>query len=103
KDGIRDFHVTGVQTCALPIYRFHHRWLTDNRQCRLWQLRGYLLYHRRRAQAANFLVIADREMDRPLTVFEHRHRSESKGDKPLQDRKSGVEGKRGQERGRGGV
>src|SRR5690606_40321104 len=21
-DGIRDFHVTGVQTCALPIYRF---------------------------------------------------------------------------------
>src|SRR5690606_8447540 len=23
-DGIRDFHVTGVQTCALPI--FHHHW-----------------------------------------------------------------------------
>src|SRR5690606_39772909 len=22
EDGIRDFHVTGVQTCALPIYRF---------------------------------------------------------------------------------
>src|SRR5690606_25957241 len=22
-DGIRDFHVTGVQTCALPIYRDH--------------------------------------------------------------------------------
>src|SRR5690606_39693987 len=21
--GIRDFHVTGVQTCALPIYLFH--------------------------------------------------------------------------------
>src|SRR5690606_40645700 len=21
EDGIRDFHVTGVQTCALPIYR----------------------------------------------------------------------------------
>src|SRR5690606_26983838 len=30
EDGIRDFHVTGVQTCALPIYdalghRTHHR------------------------------------------------------------------------------
>src|SRR5690606_41061830 len=22
EDGIRDFHVTGVQTCALPIWRF---------------------------------------------------------------------------------
>src|SRR5690606_39690518 len=22
EDGIRDFHVTGVQTCALPIYHF---------------------------------------------------------------------------------
>src|SRR5207302_3667157 len=25
EDGIRDFHVTGVQTCALPIWRFR-RW-----------------------------------------------------------------------------
>src|SRR5215475_15517488 len=24
EDGIRDFHVTGVQTCALPIYRLIH-------------------------------------------------------------------------------
>src|SRR5690606_39753970 len=24
EDGIRDFHVTGVQTCALPILRFGH-------------------------------------------------------------------------------
>src|SRR5690606_40732557 len=24
EDGIRDFHVTGVQTCALPIYGGHH-------------------------------------------------------------------------------
>src|SRR5690606_41154764 len=23
EDGIRDFHVTGVQTCALPIYMMH--------------------------------------------------------------------------------
>src|SRR5690606_41135660 len=25
EDGIRDFHVTGVQTCALPIYRRYGR------------------------------------------------------------------------------
>src|SRR5690606_39886875 len=24
EDGIRDFHVTGVQTCALPIYRYEN-------------------------------------------------------------------------------
>src|SRR5690606_40473218 len=24
EDGIRDFHVTGVQTCALPIFRWLH-------------------------------------------------------------------------------
>src|SRR5690606_40050638 len=25
EDGIRDFHVTGIQTCALPIYRERQR------------------------------------------------------------------------------
>src|SRR5690606_39318489 len=25
EDGIRDFHVTGVQTCALPIWEVHRR------------------------------------------------------------------------------
>src|SRR5690606_40353545 len=29
EDGIRDFHVTGVQTCALPISRFWHKALYD--------------------------------------------------------------------------
>src|SRR5690606_41148151 len=28
EDGIRDFHVTGVQTCALPIYA-HRVWYVD--------------------------------------------------------------------------
>src|SRR5436309_9277851 len=28
EDGIRDFHVTGVQTCALPIWPTPHRWST---------------------------------------------------------------------------
>src|SRR5690606_40078660 len=31
EDGIRDFHVTGVQTCALPILRVDHR-LTESAQ-----------------------------------------------------------------------
>src|SRR5690606_39634468 len=37
EDGIRDFHVTGVQTCALPIYlgvggdEIHHRQQRDRR------------------------------------------------------------------------
>src|SRR5690606_39907211 len=30
EDGIRDFHVTGVQTCALPIYRVPYRvWIAE--------------------------------------------------------------------------
>src|SRR5690606_40829212 len=29
EDGIRDFHVTGVQTCALPILRPRHRQISD--------------------------------------------------------------------------
>src|SRR5207302_8266201 len=28
EDGIRDFHVTGVQTCALPISRVDAKWGT---------------------------------------------------------------------------
>src|SRR5690606_40143803 len=30
EDGIRDFHVTGVQTCALPIYAIRHLLRADN-------------------------------------------------------------------------
>src|SRR5690606_39588978 len=30
EDGIRDFHVTGVQTCALPIST-HHIWVSTER------------------------------------------------------------------------
>src|SRR5690606_41480756 len=29
-DGIRDFHVTGVQTCALPIYNLAYAFATIN-------------------------------------------------------------------------
>src|SRR5690606_39415601 len=29
EDGIRDFHVTGVQTCALPIFQLAYTYLLD--------------------------------------------------------------------------
>src|SRR5690606_41044516 len=32
EDGIRDFHVTGVQTCALPIYLFHPEWIDKEKE-----------------------------------------------------------------------
>src|SRR5690606_39814522 len=32
EDGIRDFHVTGVQTCALPIYSIAQYWATRRKQ-----------------------------------------------------------------------
>src|SRR5690606_40567782 len=31
EDGIRDFHVTGVQTCALPIYIIVIDWISGGR------------------------------------------------------------------------
>src|SRR5690606_40026720 len=34
EDGIRDFHVTGVQTCALPIYKDPALCLREVRRCR---------------------------------------------------------------------
>src|SRR5690606_40936981 len=42
EDGIRDFHVTGVQTCALPIWAgsgstlFRETWIWDGRE-QTWQ------------------------------------------------------------------
>src|SRR5690606_41158615 len=35
EDGIRDFHVTGVQTCALPIYPWFKRVPADRAACEL--------------------------------------------------------------------
>src|SRR5690606_40204626 len=44
EDGIRDFHVTGVQTCALPILFPEHSGMTDrqrrNVQATRTQVRG---------------------------------------------------------------
>src|SRR5690606_40056868 len=35
EDGIRDFHVTGVQTCALPICRDHSPFVIDTQTARI--------------------------------------------------------------------
>src|SRR5690606_40127480 len=40
-DGIRDFHVTGVQTCALPIYRFVFHWVAEA----AWSQRFHFIMH----------------------------------------------------------
>src|SRR5690606_39546036 len=36
EDGIRDFHVTGVQTCALPIYSARLQALSPDERRKLW-------------------------------------------------------------------
>src|SRR5205807_6239185 len=38
EDGIRDYKVTGVQTCALPIYRLHQLLSLSERQPFAWQI-----------------------------------------------------------------
>src|SRR5690606_40757667 len=48
EDGIRDFHVTGVQTCALPIWRRGRRAITrPTRRARSAKGRGWRLTGRR--------------------------------------------------------
>src|SRR5690606_39565863 len=41
EDGIRDFHVTGVQTCALPICKFCTLYFSRNCHCSLRFSRSY--------------------------------------------------------------
>src|SRR5690606_23857800 len=49
EDGIRDFHVTGVQTCALPIYQHNSGFLPHERQwlSQLFNQLGYVDAFRR--------------------------------------------------------
>src|SRR5207253_7216651 len=49
-DGIRDGHVTGVQTCALPIFGFGlgaARYVLGRREVNTRDLRGYIARGRR--------------------------------------------------------
>src|SRR5690606_39904549 len=44
EDGIRDFHVTGVQTCALPIYRQYIEARYQHRSIQLDYYKAQLYY-----------------------------------------------------------
>src|SRR5690606_40211036 len=81
EDGIRDFHVTGVQTCALPI-----SWLEPWRHARP---PGAVRGRPRAARPAQPALVASRSLPRadagrwgpsarpaPVLVQEHAHRDE---------------------------
>src|SRR5690606_40487324 len=46
-DGIRDFHVTGVQTCALPIFFVFRSKRADRIKLLFWDQTGMVLAHKR--------------------------------------------------------
>src|SRR5256885_11160872 len=51
EDGIRDYKVTGVQTCALPIFRDQlqiSRETAPSAYCRPRDIRNYCLQHRKK-------------------------------------------------------
>src|SRR5690606_41164623 len=85
EDGIRDFHVTGVQTCALPIYRA----LDLAKVASLMRLPvlvdGRNVFQLEVARAAGFTYLS---IGRPDVYVETTHRPAS-----AVDRKSVVEGK----------
>ncbi len=67
----------------VPGDHLHHRRFADNRQRRCRQLRRHFRDHRRRAEAADFLVIAERQMHRLRALLEQRHGGQRQRDKPL--------------------
>src|SRR5690606_40135680 len=102
-DGIRDFHVTGVQTCALPIYLGLEP-AGDNGD---WFQRVPLLKATLLAEGAALEIVRDgkrhalafRDQFVPGVNF---NAPESELEAPAVDRKSVVQGKSGVERGRRG-
>src|SRR5690606_40207719 len=54
--GIRDFHVTGVQTCALPIFRIERRRIEVERLPDRWA--GAAAQHAQRVQPAGREITA---------------------------------------------
>src|SRR5690606_39721913 len=79
EDGIRDFHVTGVQTCALPIYDyaspsllsepFADQVATEILAKPLWERRGEMLYEISVPGGSSFHA---------LTVYLHSTRTEAR-------------------------
>src|SRR5256885_13808093 len=44
EDGIRDYKVTGVQTCALPIWHFYEHGVVPARGLRIARMIGHITY-----------------------------------------------------------
>src|SRR5690606_39426058 len=62
EDGIRDFHVTGVQTCALPIY-YETACKIERRLAGPWDARVAVAManmHRSRGELSRALAVLDR-------------------------------------------
>src|SRR5690606_41207648 len=74
EDGIRDFHVTGVQTCALPIYEAGaqrvHAWADSHPRLSLVAAAG------RRSSAISTIQLADATLQEPLLAACAADRSE---------------------------
>src|SRR5690606_39597675 len=90
EDGIRDFHVTGVQTCALPIldrdWRDWIRHALDNPGSYPYEATAHVVGEAvARDAVPGLLARVDRERD---TVM-----NRAVDEQPPQDRKSVVEGK----------
>src|SRR5690606_40943229 len=67
EDGIRDFHVTGVQTCALPIYRGAHFRSTVYGQGATMALPIWALFMKKCYADENLRVSAE-EFERPSNI-----------------------------------
>src|SRR6266446_890986 len=91
EDGIRDYKVTGVQTCALPIARGDEARLPSVRQ-REGARRGVEL-PRRRAAAPRAAVCAEGRADRQVADARRRQSAVAAAD-ALQERAAEVQGRR---------
>src|SRR5207302_3502711 len=99
EDGIRDFHVTGVQTCALPIYRATchrcRRKRSRRRNCRLRRRTGALRGQHRRAPRLGWCAEAERGDGPARRSEERRVGKEGRGRRaPEEEKKKGREATR---------
>src|SRR5690606_40270220 len=70
EDGIRDFHVTGVQTCALPILDEAVAGWVKGDEHRLQQIINSLIHYSIRHQEAGEILLAARQGERDQVMFE---------------------------------
>src|SRR5690606_40677166 len=68
EDGIRDFHVTGVQTCALPIWRS-----SSSTRCAARTRRGNWADRADRADRPTSAAVGAEEVVQPLRRLRRQH------------------------------